>query len=388
MQRTARILIVGSGPAGAVTALHLVRRAPGMAREIVVLEKARHPREKVCAGGLIPKVLRGLADLGLSLDVPHAVADLASVRIPGRRLTVAGRGLCAIVRRAEFDASLVTAARARGIEVREGEKVVGLARQGGGVSIDTTGGRYWAPIVVGADGAGSIVRRRLVGDRGGASARGLMCDVPLTETRWDGFAARRFDFDFEPVARGLRGYGWAFPCLIAGAPHVNVGVYSLPGAAALPEVLRRTLALYGCGPRPWHAFPIRVFDRRQPVSAPNVVLVGDAAGVDPLMGEGISFAFEYGALAAEAIVDALATGDLTLASYARAVAASPLGRKLARLRLAARLFYGPAHRLLFAAAARTPRGREVGLAWYSGTGGWEERSLWEAFRYVATGTPA
>ena len=48
------VVIVGSGSAGAATALGLVARAPALAARSVMLEKARHPRDKTCAGGVIP----------------------------------------------------------------------------------------------------------------------------------------------------------------------------------------------------------------------------------------------------------------------------------------------------------------------------------------------
>jgi flavin-dependent dehydrogenase len=124
----------------------------------------------------------------------------------------------------------------------------------------------------------------------------------------------------------------------------------------------------------WKAFPIRTFDAGTTVAAPHALLVGDAAGVDPLMGEGISFALEYGVLAADALVEGRASADLGCAAYARAVVEGPLGRKLRRLALGTRLFYGPRRRLWFRIAAASRRAQTIGLAWYNGQGGWDRRS--------------
>jgi len=366
-------VIVGSGPAGAATALRLAALAPELAAGMLLLDKARHPRDKTCAGGVIPKALRLLEELGVPLAVPHARVDAAGVAVPGRTLAVGGSDLCRVVRRRELDAALAWAARERGVELREGERVVHLARDAAGVRVETDRRAYWAPVVVGADGSGSVVRRALVGNGAGAVARAVMCDVPLAETRWDGHAARRYEFDFTSCAAGLRGYRWAFPCVIDGVPHANVGVYALPpiDGARLRAELAAELARIGAQPRAWKAFPVRTYARGTRVAAPRALLAGDAAGCDALMGEGISFALEYGMLAADAIVTARASGDWSFRRYARAVERGPLGRKLRHLHLGTRLFYGPRQRFWFRLAAASVRAQAVALAWYNGADGWD-----------------
>ena len=69
------IVIVGGGPAGTTTALALVRADPALARRVVVLEKARFPREKPCAGALGGRGDALLRDLGVEVDVPAAHVD-------------------------------------------------------------------------------------------------------------------------------------------------------------------------------------------------------------------------------------------------------------------------------------------------------------------------
>src|SRR2546426_8074629 len=115
------VVIVGSGPAGAATALGLVARAPALAARSVMLEKARHPRDKTCAGGVIPKAVGLLESIGIRLDVPQVQVDRAGVAVPGAAVRVDGRDLCRIVRRREFDTLLASTARARGVELHEGE---------------------------------------------------------------------------------------------------------------------------------------------------------------------------------------------------------------------------------------------------------------------------
>jgi flavin-dependent dehydrogenase len=381
------VIIVGSGPAGAATALRLAEREPALAADAVLLEKGRHPRDKTCAGGVIPKASALLEALGVPFDVPQARVDSAAVAVPGAApLSIAGDDLCRVVRRREFDARLAWAARDRGVELREDARVSAVVRDGAGVRVETADGAWWAPVVIGADGSGSLVRRALVATGAGALGRAVMCDVPVAGTRWDGHAARRYDFDFRACLDGLRGYAWAFPCWIEGVAHVNVGVYALPptSGAALQRELEEALRHVGARPAAWRAFPIRGFAPGTPVAAPCALLVGDAAGVDPLLGEGISYALEYGMLAADAVVTARCDGAAAAAAYARAVQGGALGRKLRRLEWAARRFYGPRSAFWFGLARLSRRAQRIGLAWYNGVDGWDERSglaaLWALVR--------
>lgn len=378
-------IVVGAGPAGSATALRLAARAPALAAGTLLLDKARHPRDKVCAGGLIPKASHRMATLGVSLDVPQARVDVACVEVPGGAVRADGDDLCRVVRRRDLDARLAGAARAAGVALREEARAVAVARDGSGIRVETPGASYWAPVVVGADGSGSLVRRSLVDGGQGIVARAVMCDVPLTATPWDGHAARRYDFDFRPVARGLRGYAWVFPCWIDGVAHVNVGVYALPPAsgAQLQDELGRSLAALGVTPRRWQAFPIRTYARGARLAVAGALLAGDAAGCDPLMGEGISYALEYGVLAGDAIVAARDRGAQAFADYERAVHRGPLGRKLACLAWAAERFYGPRAATWFRLARVSGRAQRIGLAWYNGVDGWDERGVWSALGMLA-----
>ncbi len=375
------LIIVGSGPAGSASALFLQARDPALARETLVLEKARHPRRKVCAGGLIPQTLNCLRELKIPLSVPNAVVHRGRVEIPGQVVKYEARDLCRVVRRDAFDDSLVRTCEARGIEVRQEEKVLTLRRVSDGVRIETDRGDYHARMVIGADGSGSLVRRSLVPGGRQCVGRAIMTDVPVHEVRWDGFADERYEFSFVDVARGLRGYSWAFPCLVDGVPHVNVGVYAINATGTgrlLADVLRAHLDRIGASSRPIQSFPIRWYGRGVRIAAPRVLLTGDAAGAEALMGEGISFAFEYARRAAAVASRALVTGEYDFVQYERDVAQSWVGRKLRRLEFGTRMFYGPTWRVWFSLAARSRVGQEISVRWYNGVDGWDRRRAWEA----------
>jgi len=376
-----RVIVVGAGPAGSATALHLLGRAPELGGQILLLDKARHPRDKVCAGGLIPRGWALLESLRVAGDVPHVRVDAARVGLPGgRRVSVHGSHLCRIVRRRELDALLAWTARDRGAVLMEDTRVLCVSREDGGVRVETTAGTHWAPAVVGADGSGSIVRRSLVPGTGGRIARAVMAEVPETGSWWDGRRERRYDFSFEPVARGMRGYTWVFPCQIDGVPHLNLGAYALPPVTGqlLHRALDWTLRETGTRPGARKAFPIRTWSGNNTLAAPGVLLVGDAAGTDPLMGEGISLALEYGMAAAEVVLAHPTIDRRACARYAEAVRAGWIGRKLRRLDLASRLFYGAHHRFWFRVARASRRAQRIGLAWFNGVEGWDRRSPWAA----------
>jgi menaquinone-9 beta-reductase len=205
-----------------------------------------------------------------------------------------------------------------------------------------------------------------------------MCDLAATDV--DGFDAERYTFDFRAVPRGLKGYVWEFPCWIEGAPAVNLGAYALDrgGRVSLPDLLRERARQLGVDSPRLEAFPIRWYSDSGPLGASRALLVGDAAGCDPLMGEGISYAFEYGRFAATAIARAFSRGDFDFSAYSRDVRRSWLARKLRRLRAAAAVFYGRGSRVGFAVAARSRRLQHAGVRWYNGVGDWDRISGWQA----------
>lgn len=360
------VVIVGGGPGGAATALALARVAPDLAERVLLVDAARFPRDKTCAGGLLPHALDLLTGLGLELRVPSARVDGVRVEAGGKRIEFRSPACCWVIRRREFDAMLLGAVRRAGIEVREAVKVLGASRLGGGeIEVLTEAGSIVCRAVVGADGVGSVVRRSLVTRDPGWLARASTCDVAAA----DGRLADFYEFDFRPVFAGLPGYAWSFPCLVDGRPHWNVGAYSLARRGEGERIRALVAARAGGAPGArLRAHAIRLFDRRGPFAAPGALLVGDAAGVDPLLGEGISCAIEYGEIAALELVRGLRSRCFGFEGYEARVRNSPLGRKLGRLALGARLFYGPRSRFWFGVARLSRRAQRVGMNWYNGVG--------------------
>jgi len=206
-----------------------------------------------------------------------------------------------------------------------------------------------------------------------------MADVPAAAAHGAGGRPVSYEFDFSGVPRGIHGYRWIFPCVIDGHSHWNVGAYTAePLGSLLKEWLLELLAARGWTPRRLQGFPIHGYRPHAVVAAPHLFLVGDAAGVDPLMGEGISFALEYGRLAAVAAASAFRRADFSGAAYQQAVDGSWMGKKLRRLHLLTSLFYGRTWPLWFGLAEHSRRVRSLGLNWYNGVDGWDRCGVGDA----------
>jgi flavin-dependent dehydrogenase len=153
-------------------------------------------------------------------------------------------------------------------------------------------------------------------------------------------------FDFFPVPKGIAGYVWDFPTQIKGQPMRCWGVYDanlLAGEKrpALKQPLAEEMARHGfdLGEYELKGFPIRWFDPFHPLSTPRALLVGDAAGADPIFGEGISIALGYGAVAATEIGRAFQRGDFSFSGYRRRALMGGLGQTLVTRWIVAQIIY-------------------------------------------------
>jgi flavin-dependent dehydrogenase len=341
------IVIIGGGPGGLSTALHLARDYPHLVDKTLVLEKAAYPRPKLCAGGLVVDAEKILKRLGLdSTDVPHVDADEVHLDFEGRGLgmRLRKRHALRIIRRDEFDSWLARKAQERGIRILQQVTVRDVRVDAQGVSVETDQGAFRAQIAVGADGSNGVTRRCVLPAAPVSTARVLELITPQPSRAAHGKTAAYFDFF--PVPQGIAGYTWDFPTQVKGQPARCWGVYDTNLLAylkrpPLKETLREEMKRHGLdiGDYELQGHPIRWFDPFQALSTPRVLFVGDAAGADPFFGEGISIALGYGALAAREIGRAFAREDFTFQGYKGRMLRSGLGRSLLSRWFFANLIY-------------------------------------------------
>ena len=311
----ADVVVVGAGPAGVAAAIGLARAG----RDVLVVDKARFPRDKCCGDGLTTGALRLLEHLGLDpATVPswQTVEDVTLRSPSGRQVHLPlprDRGTyAAVARRTDLDAALVALARAAGAGVVEGAAVTGATAQAGRVDlrVDTLG-TVSARYAVGADGVWSPLRKAL-----GAGIPGYLGEWQAFRRYYHsvGPDAGRLHVWFEPDL--LPGYAWSFP-LAGGKANVGFGVLrgttGTGGLANLwPSLVGRPHVRAVLGPDataegPHKAWPIpaRVGAVRLAAAGGRALFVGDAAAAgDPMTGEGIGQALLSGVLAARAIAAA------------------------------------------------------------------------------------
>lgn len=346
----ADVIVVGAGPGGSATAAYLADQG----LDVVLLEKAAFPRDKVCGDGLTPRAVKELIRLGIDTTGWQRTRGL---RILGGghhftldwpdTATFPSYGL--VRTRHQLDQTLAQHAQARGARLHERTavtdpirdtlgRVTGVAAKRLDESGRATGQtvHYRAKVVVAADGVSSRLATAVGRDRREDRVMGVAVRGYYRTPRRDDYLESHLEL-WTTDATGQRmlmpGYGWLFP-LEDGRTNVGLGILdtsSAFGKTDYKDVMRRWVQGLeerwqlepdpAGGPIRGAALPMGF--NRTPLYADGLLLVGDAGGmVNPFNGEGIDYALEAARVSADVIAQALARpGDAAreraLAAYQR-----------------------------------------------------------------------
>jgi len=292
------------------------------------------PRPKPCAGGVTGKGVAVLRRLGLSLAVPALPIHRVEVALGDRRWAAEAAGLAVTVERAAFDHWLAREAAAAGAELHDGEAVTAVELGERGVRVRTEVATYTARCLVAADGGGSTVRRLLGWPPPTHRARLLYVETDEVPEKTECCDDTLY-LDFTPMEAGLHGYLWDFPSPRPAGVGLHRGLYDRGDAASrrgnLKPLFRDALAARGVDLDACRlgGYFERELPRGGAVAAPPLLLAGEAAGIDPLFGEGIAQALAHGGLVAREIARAAAGGDWSFRGAGRRFARSRLGLEVA-----------------------------------------------------------
>ncbi len=371
----ADVIVVGAGPAGSTTAYYLAQAG----LDVLLLEKSRFPREKVCGDGLTPRGVKALVAMGISVSEQDGWVRNKGLRVigAGKRLELPWPELSSypgygLVRpRTDLDQMLARRARQAGARLLEGVTVTGPVRddrtgritavmaitgergngepsprgvrgdgsprkeEQGGSGGDRSPREYRARVIVAADGNSSRL----------SVAMGLRKrdDRPLGVAVRTYYRTPRHDDDYLESwldlwdgDRLLPGYGWIFG-MGDGTSNVGLGLLNTSAAFGHTDYHALLRAWLQGMPTEWgfteenRTQPIRgaalpMGFNRTPHYHQGLLLAGDAGGmVNPFNGEGIAYAMESGEILARTIVQALARArraetERVLAGYPRALA--------------------------------------------------------------------
>ncbi len=325
------VLVVGGGPAGSSAAYWLARDG----FDVTLVEKKEYPREKTCGDGLTPRAIYQLQDMGFDFDVPefHRITGLRSYA--GDDLMIEMNwpdhskfpNWGGVIRRSDLDQQVARLAEKEGVLLREKTTALPVIERGQltGVTLQSGGNEevVTPDITIIADGSMNRFGRELGTVRRrdyplGMAARGYYSSPRST----DPFLESQLDLRDSSGAT-MPGYGWVFP-LGDGTVNVGVGLLStfkkwkdINTTHMMNDYVATAPDYWGLSEESKLSKPmggkLTMSYSKSPLVGHNWLTIGDAAGaINPWNGEGISYAYETGRIAAGFVGEAVGADDLSV----------------------------------------------------------------------------
>tara|TARA_B100000686_G_scaffold352644_1_gene455433 strand:- start:48 stop:1205 length:1158 start_codon:yes stop_codon:yes gene_type:complete len=331
LKSTYDVIVIGSGPSGCAAAYNLAEKGI----RTLILEKATLPRKKLCAGGitrrgmkLIPKSLNHVIERKY-LDVDLFIHDIKK-----KYTSQSQSPIISIVSRDRFDHAFALEASKKGAVIADKINVKQLDTTKSKIEVITEKGTYKGDYIILADGANSNLAKNLEWQDKRKLVPAMEIEIN-PDSNFHLYERLRFDFSFTSG-----GYAWVFP----KKNKISIGMLGSNGSSLRVE-LKKYINFLGLetynSPIPIKGHPIPMRARKKPFYRSRVLLVGDSAGfVDPLTGEGISFALKSGILAANSITNGFAYPNL-VNNYYENYLSNEIIRELRVGEIFSYLMYGP-----------------------------------------------
>ena len=298
-----QFVVAGAGPAGSSMVLQLLDRGIDPA-DIYWYDRATFPRQKLCGGGLVSRTWDWLNHFGI-FELDSAIDASGIMFVAGsHRQLMSEPGRLSAVDRYELDHVMVKRAMARGVRLHtHGIEPAQINYERDQVSLRLENQTINTRHLVGADGFSSAVRRSSSLHEGKGWCGKLFEFSCVQSVDYD-----YLEFDFSPRFTGIEGYLWAFPFKDrSGQCAVKYGIMDRRGAAEtsqLKTILRRYAARHGVAEAQMQSiagYPERYYQPLLPMIRGPVALIGDAYGIEPLLGEGIGIALDQSAYVADVL---------------------------------------------------------------------------------------
>ena len=322
------VLVVGGGPAGSAAAYWLARAG----HEVTLVEKKEYPRDKTCGDGLTPRAILQLEDIGFDFDIPefHEITGLRSYAGDDLMIEMSWPDHSrlpnwgGVIRRRDLDQQVARIAEKEGVAILEKTTATPVIDGGVLTGVELANGEgselVHPRVTIIADGSMNRFGRELGTERRrdypmGLAARGYWSSPRST----DRFLESQLDMR-DPTGATMPGYGWVFP-LGDGTVNVGVGLLSTFKRWKHVNTTHMLNDYVAQAPDYWELDEESRLGKPQggkltmsfskgPLVGSNWITIGDAAGaINPWNGEGISYAYETGRIAAEYVGEAVGTGD-------------------------------------------------------------------------------